>query len=603
MSKKINLEILTAKLNHYLSQSNSYSSGNLIALLGNLAGVSNPLADTAEKVLYKFYVPTKNARSKLGAVRAEKVLDYDMLQKNMNKLGQYRYNSLLKPAYNLRMDTRDIYSDQYLAQDLARNPKFSAISLGLTTGQYKAQMLDNKDFVLNESKLVRDYLKQGEDIASREPVNSIEAEDAYNKLTPKEMEEWKSDHKTYYRNYQHQMFLAETLWDDHILPEDERSYWETKFGYISGKEQFIKDWVSRGEQNKEYERQHPVLTDEDKSNEEELFNQNWYIDEDGPKEYWMHSHQADICKMNDFFGMGEPLDAGKNDAYLREQAFLQKIEAENAKNQPVKMSLEDSKALYQQVYEQFTKGDFSFLSTKEYLAMKQAVKEAASAYVNDMKTSKTGKWAPSDSANDIACKLMPLFDSAASRLEELSDPEADPRDYKSILKLTQGIQKNLKRGSSDDNLKELRDTLSKCNDKCIRYMQDHRKPSIFHWNANRRYAAIEKLHKGIEKRLTAVNDALNETVVKNNRDASKAEQKLDIDRKTVQTARAKVKAQAKAEQKSYRQAQNNIKEGLKIVKQMQEERKSYNTAEPKSKTRPQAAPKRRNSMPQMGGGK
>ena len=61
MAKKtnINLETLTKKLSYHLTQSNSYSSGNLIALLGNLAGVSNPLSRVAENALYEFYVPTK----------------------------------------------------------------------------------------------------------------------------------------------------------------------------------------------------------------------------------------------------------------------------------------------------------------------------------------------------------------------------------------------------------------------------------------------------------------------------------------------------------------------------------------------------------------
>ena len=58
----------------------------------------------------------------------------------------------------------------------------------------------------------------------------------------------------------------------------------------------------------------------------------------------------------------------------------------------------------------------------------------------------------------------------------------------------------------------------------------------------------------------------------------------------------------KKEQNSYKQSQQNIKEGLEIVKKLQKERKSH-TAEPKSKVKPQAAPQRRNSMPQMGGGR
>lgn len=612
MAKKtnINLETLTKKLSYHLTQSNSYSSGNLIALLGNLAGVSNPLSRVAENALYEFYVPQTNARSKLGAIRAEKVLDYDALQKNMNKLGEYRYNALLKPAYQLRMDTRDVYSDQYLAKNLAKDPKFSAITLGMSTAQYIAQMLDNKNLVLNESRLVSDYMKQGEDLASRELINSAETEEMYNRLTPKEIESWKAQWETYYRNYQHQEFLAEILWDKNKLPEEERDYWVTKFGAKEGKEQFIKDWISREKEHKDYERQHPVLTDEEKAEEEEFFTQNWYIDEDdGIKAYWMHNHQNAICQMNDFFRMDAHLEAGKSEDYLKEQAFLQKVEAENGKDQPAKMSREESRTLYQAMYEQFTKGDFSFLSTKEYLAMKQAVKEAASAYVNDKNTSKADRWTPSDNANDTVCKLMPLFDSAVSRLYELSDPETDPKDYKSLLKFAMGIQQDLKRGSSDKNLTDLRKNLSKCNDKCIQYMQEHRKPSIFHWNANRRYAAIEKLHKGISKQLTAVNDALNKAVARNNTDASKTQQKLDTDRRTVQTARAQAKEQRlmeqrlmKKEQNSYKQSQQNIKEGLEIVKKLQKERKSH-TAEPKSKVKPQAAPQRRNSMPQMGGGR
>lgn len=636
MSKKtnINTEELAKKFRKWLKESNSYSTGNLLALLGNLAGVSNSLSKVAEDTLYQFYVPTKNARSKYGAVQAKIVLDDEALKQNMNKLGEYRYNVLLEPAYHLRKDTKDVYSDQYLAQKLAKDPKYSAISMGLTTAQYKAQLLDNNDFVLNKSHLISNYLKQGEDLAAKDMFHPDDAEDEYKKLTRKELDDWKAEWEDYYRDYHHQQYLADVLWDSDAVSEEERDYWNTKFGFSSGKDYFIRDWISQKEMREEYERLQkgeltpeewndiqkdwevstgqpwhpaPELTEKQQEEEKETFQQIWYLDDEGPEVYWKHNREAVISKMNDFFGMVPSLKTGKSEKYLKEQEFLQKLESQDPEKQTKIMSEKETKAQYQQVYELFTKGNFSYLSTKEYLALKQTVKEAASAYVNDKNTPKSKKWAPQDIANDLLCEMMPLFDSYASRLTELLRPNNSRGDYCNILRDAENIASELKWGATAQNINDLIKSLSKCNEKCTMYMQDHPKPSIFRWNANRQYVTIKKLHKEIEKQLVALSVVSANVESKNESKADAAKAKLDADRKAVQEARVQerdLKAQEHTkDNESYKQAQKNIKEGLETVKQMQNQRKAH-TTEPKSKVQQKAdVPKRRNSMPQMRNGK
>ncbi len=695
-------ERLTNELVRRLYQSNANTAGNLAALLGNMAAVKGPLSKVAHDALVQFYIPTREIQRGNNPEDKVTVLEIDNLKRNMNKIGMFRYITLIEPTYQKRMDTNDVYSDQYFGNQLAQDPKISAISTGLTSAQLGIQMQEQKELIGDKSELVGIYLNEGQDMQYDTTFKKIVAEEKFKNLTKEELDAWKKEWEDYYRKQNHEEFVAEILWET-ALSEEEHKYWSKCFNYGEDKRQWIKHWMSLKPYREEFEAEHkdwltkkltaeewalikgkyhvpvhdlnhavvdidlddpeqdlanaeweknkeeyrrrywnevlapkwigdwekthgqpwhpePVLTERQKSDEEEAFNDDFYNADNAPKYYWMDYMKKSVLRMNDFFGLGGPLEDDRSKEYLKEQEFLKKLEAERDKQQKEVLTkeqflaqqdaatLESQKAIFEQVYRLFTEGDFSFLDTEQYLAMKKAAREAAANYVNTPGTPKKARWYPEDKANDAVCKLMPLFDSIEDRMYNLSYDGEGNNDFMKLMRQTRLIQKELKQGTSERNLAYLMDSLFECDVACTQYMQDHRRPSIFHWNAFWRYYTVKKLHKGIVKGLTAVKDAFEKEGLKNSQAEYNKKVQLDADRTAVQAAKQQIQNNKMHDKQAYENAQNQIRDGLKVVNELQAKRRNSLPAGAKA-PQPEAAPQNgRKSVnaptaPQMQNGK
>ncbi len=656
-------ELLTWKLAQILHQSGTYTSGNLAALLGNMAVGNCSLSKVAHDALALFYIPTRKVQQGNNPANKVDALEVNRLRVNMNKIGAYRYATLIEPTYQKRKDTKDVYSDQYFGKLIAQDPKISAISLGLENAQFSVQMQEEKEIIGDKSELVGRYIRQGEYAEYNSPFNDLEPKKIYENMTEEELEAWKKEWKDYYVKQHHEEFVAESLWESPAISREERNYWGACFGMVDDRNQWVKYWVSLKPYREEYEAEHtswltreltaeewdhikakyhvpvydlnhanvnidldapeqdlanadweekketyrrqywddvlapkwakeweelhgmpwhpePVLTEKEKSAEEENFNDLWYNDDDAPKYFWLDYMRKSVLRMNDFFGYGSPLEAGRNEEYLKEQDFLKNLEAERVKKQNEGLTkqqikaqkdaaaLEDQKALYEQMYRLFTEGDFSALTTEQYLTMKKAVREAAANYINTKDTPKRAKWYPEHEANDVVCKLMPLFDSTYDRMDNLELEEEYNTDFLKLQQTVKRIAKQLKRGSSDEDLAYLMEGLFTCDAECRQYMQEHPRPTIFRWNAYRRYRTVKNLHKGIVKGLIAIKGVREAEGLKNRQAEYNEKAQLDHDRAAVQSAKQQLKPQ---NSQAYENAQKHIREGLDMVKQMQAE--------------------------------
>ena len=152
------------------------------------------------------------------------------------------------------------------------------------------------------------------------------------------------------------------------------------------------------------------------------------------------------------------------------------------------------------------------------------------------------------------------------------------------------------------------DCLYECDSACLEYMQNHRRPSIFHWNAFWKYSTVKKLHKGIAKGLTRIKTAFEKEGSKKAQAAFNKKAQLDADRTAVQAAKQQIQNNKMHDRQAYENAQNQIRDGLKMVNELQAKRRNSLPAGAKA-PQPEAAPQNgRKSVnaptaPQMQNGK
>lgn len=657
---------LGSKLVYQLFNRNEAYTGELLALLGQLASGNNSLSELAEDVLEHFYMPLSDKKNPTP--------DYHYLQEARTKLGKFKARFFNLPGMKIREQEKSVHSDDYIQEQLLTDPQLQAYYYGLQQAEFRCQMNAKHRLYDENAELIYNYENEGkEDIYQVEVT--FDGEEAYKRLTPEEKEAFRVQYNDYYRQQYHEECLADTLLADEEnwpIPGSERAELQRRMG-INWQVQWKKNWVSykpdrrtyehwksgeltkeewdtieknykseiydidaafadpdapqenlwdaEWEKNKEayrkryfediwapkwvkeWETKHkekwhpaPEFTEADKESEDDDWYDSWTRpdDEDFFKKCWLDNWTNSMRRMDSFFNyQDKPMADGSADYETRQnllkqaekQVKQQDRQAEEAGLSPQQITAlhrqkEDSEKLtrYDYSFKVFTELDFSYLSTKEYMALQKAAVEAVSSTANPRNAGKSFKrWVPNEKAHSSLLQMIPIIDKIDNDLEYYAtDVANDPKEYNKVMQNVKGIQKSLKQGSSDANLQVLLSRLMLNDHDCQDYLEKYPKRFfLFNWNRNSRYNQVKKLRKECRKQITALKDIME----KNGRAKTMTERAVAANHTRAQEAVEALQNAPKniinnANRADYEKRQSQIKEGVELIHKIQQERNS-----------------------------
>lgn len=217
-------------------------SGNVLALLGLLTTSANSLSDVASDVTFRYFVPLNRDGS----------LDYNAMREDVQKVSEYRFNRLMFPAYEMWLKENKIHSDKYLANKIADTPKILSVSRSIQDAQYHSQFNDDQNKALDENELVVKLMEQKLKDLCKDFVK-LESEAAFKAMTAEEKEAWKEKHESYYRALHHESYLADILFDNGSVTNEEIGIWTKRCGN-NWKVYWIEDWISHKDARDEFKR-------------------------------------------------------------------------------------------------------------------------------------------------------------------------------------------------------------------------------------------------------------------------------------------------------------------------------------------------------------
>ena len=304
---------------------------------------------------------------------------------------------------------------------------------------------------------------------------------------------------------------AEELWREQW--EAKKEDYRRKYFDEIWAPKWTKDW-----EEKHHEVWHPApeFTEEDKEDEDADWYDTWERPDDESffKQCWLDNWKNSFRRMDSFFALGSvPTSDGSSDYEARQELLQQaekRVKAEERKAETAGMSRKQIRDLdrrkadaenlkkFDYYFKVFTEMDLSNLTTKEYMVVRKAMIESISSMANPTAgRQKVKKWVPNDPAHASIFKLIPVMDKIESNLDYYAtDIANDPLEYNKVMQNVRDIQKTLKKGASDENLRVLMGRLFLNDHDCQDYLDKYpKKFFLFNWNRNSRYNQVKKLQK------------------------------------------------------------------------------------------------------------
>ncbi len=243
-------EALAASLLDTMIHGSTAMSGELAALLGYLSNGENEFSETANRILMDFFQPLMPKENPEDA----DALNYEMLKANRQKISSYRTYVFHLKALDIWNKEKDCHSDNYIKNMILNDPETIAYYQGLQDAIHRIEFSET-GLLSNNDLLITNY-----EIEAKEKIYQdktiFDGNEAFKKLTNKELDAWKAEWEPYFREHYHEEAMANMLLSDtDNLPisRDERNKYEQRWG-INWHIQWTKNWVSYKPDREEFHR-------------------------------------------------------------------------------------------------------------------------------------------------------------------------------------------------------------------------------------------------------------------------------------------------------------------------------------------------------------